>query len=132
MDNLNTKQVTAADLKQGSYVVFEGQACVVKSVQKSKTGKHGSAKCRIEAVSIIDNRKFIKILPGHDNVEVPIIEKKTAQVLSTTDNKINVMDVDTFETFDLDLPEELKEEVADAQQVMYWIMLGQKVLRGKK
>ncbi len=132
MENLNTKQVTAADVKQGSYVVFEGAPCVVKSVQKSKTGKHGSAKCRIEAVSLIDDRKHIKILPGHDNVDVPIIEKKSAQVLSISGDKVNVMDVETFETFDLHIPEELKDEVAEGQQVVYWIMLGQRALRSKK
>ncbi len=132
MADLNTKQASASDLKSGTFVVFDGFACVVKSVQKSKTGKHGSAKCRIEAVSIADNRKFIKILPGHDNVDIPIIEKKTAQVLSVAKNKTNVMDVETYETFDLDIPEELAGQVQEGEQVLYWIMLGQKVLRGKK
>ncbi|MEK6941143.1 MAG: translation initiation factor IF-5A [Nanoarchaeota archaeon] len=132
MVDLNMKQTDAASLKPGNYVVFDNVACVVKSVQKSKTGKHGSAKCRVEAVAINDGRKIIKILPGHDNVFVPIIEKRTAQVLSMVNDKANVMDVDTYETFDITIPDEIKEDIKEGAQVAYWTMLGQKVLRGKK
>jgi len=41
------------------------------------------------------------------------IEKKTAQVLSIQGNTANVMDSETYETFDLEIPEELKGQVVD-------------------
>jgi len=129
---MTTKQVIASSLKVGGYVLFEDKAYVVKSIQISKTGKHGHAKCRIEATNIIDNTKAIKILPGHDKVDVPIIEKKSAQVLSLQEGKANVMDMESYETFDLDIPEEMKEEVKEGQQVVYWIILGKKVLKQAK
>ncbi|MEK6955740.1 MAG: translation initiation factor IF-5A, partial [Nanoarchaeota archaeon] len=81
-----TRLTTAGNLKVGSYVIFQNQACVVKSIQASKTGKHGSAKCRIEAVGIIDGQKRIEIYPSHDKVQVPIIDKRDAQVLSIQEN----------------------------------------------
>ncbi len=127
----NTKQISAGEVRPGTYLVFDGIACNVKSVEKSKTGKHGSMKCRIEAISLTDGRKFIKIMPGHDNIDVPIVEKKAAQVLSVSGKKVNVMDVETFETFDLEIPEDV-EGVKEGEQVIYWTMLGQRVLRSKK
>jgi translation elongation factor P/translation initiation factor 5A len=33
------------------------------------------------AVGLIDGKKRNLVLPGHDSVEVPIIEKKDAQIL---------------------------------------------------
>lgn len=126
------KIVGAGQLKPGSYVIFDGVACIIKDIQTSKTGKHGHAKARIEAVSIVGNRKIIKVMPSHDNVEVPIIEKENAQVLSIHGDKATVMDMKTYETFDLPIPEELKDDVKEGVLVHYWIILGEKVIKQVK
>lgn len=128
----NTTQDIATSLKPGRYVVFDGIACEVKSLQISKTGKHGHAKCRVEAVSIKDGRKVIKTMPGHDNVQIPIIEKKNAQVLSVHDNLANIMDMDTYETFDLPIPEEYKEVIKEGTLITYWIVLGDRIIKQVK
>ncbi|HII15634.1 MAG TPA: translation initiation factor IF-5A [Nanoarchaeota archaeon] len=124
----DTIQAGASELKPGRYVVFDGVACVVKNIDISKTGKHGHAKCRIEAVSIKDGRKVIKVMPGHDNVQIPIVEKKSAQVLSIHEGMANVMDSESYETFDLAIPEELKDKIKEGGQVLYWIVMGEKLL----
>ena len=95
------KVVDVGTLKVGSYVLVDDVACIVKNVQISKPGKHGSTKARVDAVGIIDEQKRIFIKPTSDRVEVPIIEKKNAQVLSIHENTANVMDMETYETFDL-------------------------------
>ena len=89
----------AGSLRPGSYIILDGVACTVRDVQTSKTGKHGSSKCRIETVGIINGQKKIHLCPSSDNVEVPIIEKKNAQVLSVHGKSATVMDKETFETF---------------------------------
>lgn len=123
------RQIDATQAKAGKYVIFDNQACVVKSLDISKPGKHGHAKCRIEAITIKDGKKIIKILPGHDKIDSPIIEKRTAQVLSITGDKTSVMDLETYETFDLTIPEELKEKIKEGMQVLYWIVLDEKVIQ---
>ncbi|HZX11962.1 MAG TPA: translation initiation factor IF-5A [Candidatus Nanoarchaeia archaeon] len=125
------RQTQAGNLKVGSYVLMNGAPCVVKNIQISKTGKHGSSKCRIEAVGIIDSQKRIELHPSGDNMEVPIIEKKSAQVLSVHENVANVMDAETYETFDLVVSEELKGSVEEGAHVSYWIVMDQKILKGK-
>ena len=105
----DVKLVESTSLKSGRYVIFDGVACIVKSIDISRPGKHGHAKCRVEAVSIKDGKKMIKIMPGHDKVQSPIIEKKKAQVLSVVGDKANVMDMESFETFDLEIPDNMKE-----------------------
>lgn len=120
---------TANSLRPGSYVIFGGQACAVKNIDTSKTGKHGSTKCRIEAIGIIDNVKRIEIYGGQDNVEVPIIEKKNAQILSIAGDSATVMDMETYETFDLEIPEDMKEHVKEGGQVVYWIVMDKRVMK---
>ena len=129
---MTTKQVAASSLKKGNTIVFDGKACVIKDIQTGKSGKHGHAKSRIEAVSLLDDQKIIKVMPGGDKVDVPLIEKKTAQVLSIAGDMVNVMDLESFETFDLKIPEELKDKVKDGVQVIYWIILSQKVIMSLK
>lgn len=129
---MNTKQTIAGSLKQGSSVVFDGIACIIKKVDKGKTGKHGAAKCKIEAIGMINDEKIIKVMPASEKVDVPIIEKKTAQVLSIQGDTANVMDMESYETFDIKIPEELKGQVIEGSQVIYWIILDQKVIKQVK
>lgn len=129
---MTTKNVSAGSLQKGSYVVLEGAACRVVDTQISRPGKHGHAKVRLSAVGLIDGRKRIVVMPGHDNVEVPIIEKKTAQVLSIQNDIANVMDSETYETFDLKIPEELKDQVVEGCSVLYWHILNDKIMKQVK
>src|SRR3989344_9159675 len=95
-------------LKKGKYVIINDVACRVTDIQTSRPGKHGHAKCRLSASSLASGQKFIIVKPAHDKIDVPIVEKKTAQVLSVSGNTANVMDIQDYETFDLEIPEELK------------------------
>lgn len=126
------KQDSAVSLKPGRYVIFDGVAYIVKSNQISRPGKHGHAKCRIEAVAIMGGKKVVKIMPGHDSVDVPIIEKKTAQVLSIQGDKANVMDMENYETFEIDIPEDLKEQVKEGSQILYWGVINDKIMKQVK
>ncbi|MBU0614541.1 MAG: translation initiation factor IF-5A [Nanoarchaeota archaeon] len=127
-----TKPVSIGTLQKGSFVVVDGAACKVTDTQTSRPGKHGHAKVRMEAVGLIDNKKRIIVAPGHDNIYVPIIGKKVAQVLSVANNVANVMDAETFETFDLPVPEELQGQVVEGCNVVYWLILDDKVMKQVK
>ncbi len=125
---MDKKITQVSSLKVGGFVIFDNKACKITDMQISKTGKHGHAKARISAVGIVDGSKIIKVYPGHDKVEVPIIEKEGAQILSIQGDTANVMDSKTYETFDLKIPKELKGTVKEGDQVTYWIIIGQKVM----
>ena len=126
------KLMQANSLRSGGYVILDGIVCVVRDIQTSKTGKHGSSKCRIEAVGIIGGQKKIHLCPSTDNVEVPVIEKNNAQVLSVHGDTATVMDNSTFDTFDIKIADELKERVKEGSVVNYWIILDEKVIMDVK
>ena len=114
---------------KGSFIILDNVACKVVDVEISKPGKHGHSKVRISAVGLIDDKKRIVVMPGHDNVDVPIIEKQNAQVLSVQGNMANVMDAETYETFDIKIPEELKEQVVEGAIVLYWTIMNERVMK---
>ena len=127
-----TKMVSVSTMQKGSYIVIEDAACKVVDIQTSRPGKHGHAKVRLTGVGIIDDKKRVITIPGHDNVDTPIIGKKTAQVLSITGDMANVMDGETYETFDLKIPNELKGEVVEGCSILYWEILNDRVMKQVK
>jgi translation initiation factor 5A len=124
-----TKLASVGTIKKGNYVVIDGVASTVVDTQTSKTGKHGHAKVRLSAVGIMDGKKRDMIMPGHDNIEVPIIDKRSAQVLSVSGDKATVMDSESYETLDLTIPDELKSTVVDGVVVLYWEIMGEKQMK---
>jgi len=126
------KQVSIGTLQKGSYCVIENVACRVVDIQISRPGKHGHAKSRISAVGLLDDKKRVIVAPSHDNIDVPLVEKRTAQVLSINGNMANVMDIETFETFDLKIEDELKADVTEGCNILFWVVLDSKVMKQVK
>jgi len=116
------KLINANEAKPGTTILIDGQACSVKVNDISKTGKHGHAKCRIEAIGYVDGKKKVLTVPGHERLEVPMIEKKKAQVLSIHESNANVMDLESFETFDVPIAIELQGQINPEDQVEYSII----------
>jgi len=126
---MSTKSASVGSIKKGSYLLVDGVPCKCVDVQISKAGKHGHAKSKITCVGVLDGKKRIYMSPTHDHVDVPIVDKRNASVLSITGNMANVMDSETFETFDMEIPEELKKEVTEGVTVVYWTIMGDKMMK---
>ena len=122
------KLITATAAKPGTTILWESVPCTVKSNDISKTGKHGHAKCRMEVVGIFDKKKRVGVVPGTEKLEVPHVEKRRAQVLSTTDSVASVMDLESYETLELPYTEEIKDQLVEEKQVEYWDIEGHKVI----
>jgi translation initiation factor 5A len=124
------KIINATEAKSGTNIIIDGEPYTVKKVDISKTGKHGAAKCRIEANGIISNQKKILAVPGHERFEVPMVDKRKAQVLSMGD-KMSIMDLENFENFEIDCDEEIKNELEINSNVEYWDIEGRKIIKRK-
>lgn len=124
------KIINATEVRTGTNIILDGQSYTVKKIDVSKTGKHGHAKCRIEAVGIISGQKKIMVMPGHERLEVPLIDKRKGQVLSVG-SKVSVMDLESYETLEIDAPDEIKSELQENSNVEYWDIEGQKIIRRK-
>ena len=126
------KSVSVGSLKKGDTIIIDDAPCKITDTATSRPGKHGHAKVNLMAVGLLDGKKRNVVMPGHDKVEAPIVEKKSAQILSVSGNKANVMDVESYETFEMDIPEELQGQVHEANEVLYWLLMGVKVMKQVK
>lgn len=120
------------DLKVGSYVMVDGEPCRVSRITKSKPGKHGSTKARVEAVGIFDSKKRTILKPTAASCQIPIILKKGAQVVSITGNVAQLMDLGDYSIFETEIPEDLKEKIHPGGEVEYWEIGDRKMIKQAK
>ncbi|MBW6470110.1 MAG: translation initiation factor IF-5A [Methanosarcinaceae archaeon] len=118
------QQVEVKTLKEGKYVVVDDEPCVIKSITKSKPGKHGSAKARIDVIGIFDGQKRSTISSVSAKTYVPLVERKNAQVLSVGAGIAQLMDMEDFSTFELPIPDEYSGRVIEGADITYITSMG--------
>ena len=128
---MSTRPTDANSIKKGSYIVVDDEPCMVLDLSHSKTGKHGHAKIRMEVIGLFDRKKRSPVMPSANKIQVPIIDKRNAQVIAMEGAEMSVMDKESFETLSIPLPTEeehlnkLNEIIGAGKtaEVEYWIVL---------
>ncbi len=109
------KFVKVGQLKENGYVLIDGFVCQIREIEKSKPGKHGSAKARITAIDMFTGSKKTLLQQTGDDAEVPIILKGTAQVTALMGDMLQLMDIETYETFTVPNPKDVEGIEAGAE-----------------
>lgn len=122
------KLIDAHGAKPGANILIEGAPCTVRSQDISKTGKHGHSKARIEAIGIFDGKKRVLVVPGDDRFEVPLIEKRKCQILSVSERP-SVMDLESFETIEVEVDPDIKDKLEEGKQFEYWNIENRKMIK---
>jgi len=123
---MSTEQAEVRELKEGRYVNIDDEPCKILSISTSKPGKHGEAKARIEAVGIFDGNKKSVVYPVKHKVQVPLIDKRQAQVVSIQGGEAQLMDLETYEMFQLPVPEDMKDSLNAGGDIQYIVAMGRK------
>lgn len=124
------KIINATEARTGTHILLEGEPYTIKKMDVSKTGKHGHSKVRVEAVGIINDNKKVFVVPGHERLEIPMVDKRKAQVLSVGD-KASVMDLESYETMEVPCSSEIRSELSANDNVEYWDIEGKKIVKRK-
>ena len=122
-------------LKAGKYIMIEDMPCRIIATTHSKPGKHGGARVRIDGVGVFEPSRKSMIVPSGDKVEVPQLDKKSAQILARVGDKMQMMDMETYETFEMPYPEddpEVQAFIKDGAEVMYIQFGGKKKITQSK
>ncbi len=116
------------DLKIGKYVIIDDAPCRVVSIDKSKPGKHGAAKMNVVAIGVFDSTKRTLMKPSDADVEIPIIIRKRAQIVSVTGTSAQLMDMESYETFEVEVPEDMRSDVESGKEMQYMECMGRRLL----
>lgn len=114
------------NLRVNGYLIIDDEPCKINSISTSKPGKHGEAKARIEAVGLFDGQKRSIVHPVKHRVGVPMIDKRQGQVITASGDSAQVMDLETYETFEMLVDEEFQGKLEPGQEINYMIALNRK------
>jgi len=110
--------------------MIEGEPCEVKDTSKSSPGKHGSAKIKIKAKGVFDDKNRHITKPADKMMMSPDIDKKVGQIVSKEGNIAQVMDMDTYETEEMELPDDL--DAGEGDEIKFWQIEDRKLVKGLK
>ena len=113
-------------LRVSRYMIIDEEPCKIMSITTSKPGKHGEAKARIEAIGVFDGQKRSVVHPVKHKIHVPIIDKRNAQILAFIGDNVQLMDMETYETFEMPIPDEFKGKLDPGKEISYLEALGRK------
>jgi translation initiation factor 5A len=122
---------TLGNLKPGSFIIIDGEPCRIVEISKAKTGKHGSAKANVVAISLFTGNKKTLVAPADSQVEVPIIDKRVGQIIADMGEQFQLMDMESFETFEVDksgIEEDLRDKLKVGSEVEYWVVMGKRLI----
>lgn len=123
-----TDRVEIRTLKVGRFCVVDDEAYKILSISKSKPGKHGSAKARLELVNIFSDKKISHVGTVTDSINVPMIEKGTAMVTHIEGNEVHAMNMRDHSM--MILPMEAEMNIEAGKEIMWMEALGRyKIIR---
>jgi translation initiation factor 5A len=122
------EQTEIRTLKVGRYIIIDDEPSTIVNLEKSKPGKHGSAKARIDAIGVFDGQKRSIVSPVSAKIYVPIVERKAAQILSVMGNVAQLMDLSDYSTFDIEIPQEHMGKLEAGKDVTYLESMGKRKL----
>jgi len=121
-----TEQAEVRELKEGRYMVIDDEPCKIVSINTSKPGKHGEAKARIEAIGIFDGNKKSVVYPVRHKVQVPLIDKRQAQIVAIMGAEVQLMDLETYEMFHLPITDDVKDDLKPGSDILYLVAMDRK------
>ena len=123
-----TDRVEIRTLKVGRFCVVDEKAYKILSISKSKPGKHGSAKARLELESIFTKKKISHVGTVTDSINVPMIEKGTAMVTHMEGSEVHAMNMRDHSMMILPMEDGLNIEAG--KEIMWMEALGRyKIIR---
>jgi len=113
---------TAGEIKKGDIVLLKGRPCKIVNVTKSKTGKHGHAKCKMDGLCVISNQKICEVQPAHQNMQRAIVQDEEYLLLHAdqTNRQLSLLDEECH-TYEYDVrteEHELFEQLIDEMMLI--------------
>ena len=109
----------ATELERGSYFIYNGEPVRVLRKEVIEVGTHSHSKLKFFIQGL--NEKGERSINFHhtDKVEIVDIVRKLGQIISKTNNKIQLMDMVTYETLDANAPAELYNDLNENDLVTF-------------
>lgn len=124
--------MAASDLERGKFFEYKREVLQVLRRSLVNCGTHSHTKL-VFTVCDLNGRKEHDMTMGHnEKVDIIDITKKKANVISKSDNGLQIMDSVTYETLDAICDPEILKSIEEGDEIIYVEYKGIRVLGKKK
>ena len=110
---------TAQELERGNYFIYSGEPVRVLRKEVIVVGTHSHSKLKFYIQGLSEKSERTVNFHHTDKVEIVDIVRKLGQIISKTNNKVQIMDMVTYETLDANAPPELLNGLNEGDQVTF-------------
>jgi len=110
---------SASELKKGSYFIHGNEPVRVNRKEIVVYGTHSHSKLKLFIQGLHEKGERSINMHHTDRVDIVEIIKKVGQIISKTDNNVQIMDNVSYETIDGTAPVELHGELNEGDQVTF-------------
>jgi len=111
--------VSASELKKGDTFEYKGEILRLTRKEVIACGTHSHSKLKLFADPLFGGAEKIMTLQHHDKVDILDIKKKTGQVLAKLPDKLQIMDMVTYETLDAEASPEIINAATENDEVIF-------------
>jgi translation initiation factor 5A len=129
---MSRERTEVGKLKEGRFIIIYGEPCRIVGFSTFVPGKQEHESAEINAIGLFDAQRRILVRPTSAKIEVPIIKRGNAQVLAIVSNNAQLMDLTTYETFELPIHINLRGDVREGVEVEYVQALGRRKIKRVK
>jgi len=104
-------------LKKGNYIVHENEPCIIRNIEFLQNKNSPIAKLELEG--IFSGNRYNDHLKLNQSIQEADLTRKCGTVVSKKKDKIQIMDVVTFETFDASIPKHLLNKTQEGDNVTF-------------
>jgi len=122
----------AKDIKKGAYIRYNNEVLKVVRKEVVACGTHSHSKTKIFVQGLHGGGEKSFNLSHSENVEELPIWRKEAQVISKMPDKVQIMDVQSYETFDAEIGKELLETLNEGDSVTFINLEGKNIVLDKR
>ena len=110
---------TATELERGSYFIYNNEPVRVTRKELVAYGTHSHSKLKIFFQGLNEKGEKSVNLHHTDKVEIVDIIRKLGQIISKTGNKVQVMDMVSYETIECNAAPEILNNLNENDQVTF-------------
>jgi len=110
---------TASELERGNYFIYNGEPVRVLRKEVIVVGTHSHSKLKFYIQGLNEKAERTVNLKHEDKVEIVDIKRKLGQIIAKANDKVQVMDMVSYETLDANASVELLNELNEGDQVTF-------------
>jgi len=121
----------AKEANIGQWILYQGEPCQIKRKENVAFGTHSHSKTKLFLKPLSKGGIKELICSHNDKLEEVDITKKTGNVIAKQKDKVQIMDIVSYETFDAEIDKELLNEIKVGDDVIFINFNGIRVLEKK-